>query len=221
MARWSGIGTHAESAQDVRGVSRDRRVAGVARGGRMSSERAAMKQQAGPPPSIFGRGPMGGFGMPVQKAKDFKGTLRRLTGYLQPHQTGADDRDRRRRDRDALQRRRPEAARQGDDESVRGLPRARARDVGRRHRLRLRRQHPDVAGGAVRGQRVVPLPAAVPDVGHRAEHGLCAAPRRRGEVQPAAAEVLRFADARRDPQPRRQRSRQHQQHAAAEPDAAD
>ncbi len=51
----------------------------------MSSERAAMKQQSGPPPSIFGRGPMGGFGMPVQKAKDFKGTLRRLTGYLQPH----------------------------------------------------------------------------------------------------------------------------------------
>ena len=29
---------------------------------------------------------MGGFGMPVQKAKDFKGTLRRLIGYLQPHQ---------------------------------------------------------------------------------------------------------------------------------------
>ncbi len=54
----------------------------------MSSERAAMKRQAGPPPSIFGRGPMGGFGMPVQKAKDFKGTLRRLTGYLDPHKTG-------------------------------------------------------------------------------------------------------------------------------------
>jgi ATP-binding cassette subfamily B multidrug efflux pump len=52
----------------------------------MSSERAAMKQQSGPPPSIFGRGPMGGFGMPVQKAKDFKGTLRRLAGYLRPHQ---------------------------------------------------------------------------------------------------------------------------------------
>ena len=26
--------------------------------------------------------------MPVQKAKDFKGTLRRLSGYLRPHQTG-------------------------------------------------------------------------------------------------------------------------------------
>ena len=34
---------------------------------------------------MFGRGPMGGFGMPVQKAKDFKGTLRRLIGYLAPH----------------------------------------------------------------------------------------------------------------------------------------
>jgi ATP-binding cassette subfamily B protein len=54
----------------------------------MSNERAAIKQQSGPPPSIFGRGPMGGFGMPVQKAKDFKGTLRRLAGYLQPHQAG-------------------------------------------------------------------------------------------------------------------------------------
>jgi ATP-binding cassette, subfamily B, multidrug efflux pump len=54
----------------------------------MSTERQNLKQQQGPPPSIFGRGPMGGFGMPVQKAKDFKGTLRRLAGYLQPHQTG-------------------------------------------------------------------------------------------------------------------------------------
>ena len=54
----------------------------------MSTERQNLKQQQGPPPSIFGRGPMGGFGMPVQKAKDFKGTLRRLSGYLQPHKTG-------------------------------------------------------------------------------------------------------------------------------------
>jgi ATP-binding cassette subfamily B protein len=51
----------------------------------MSTERAAIKQQSGPPAGIFGRGPMGGFGMPVQKAKDFKGTLRRLIGYLRPH----------------------------------------------------------------------------------------------------------------------------------------
>jgi len=35
--------------------------------------------------SMFGRGPMAGVGMPVQKAKDFKGTLRRLAGYLAPH----------------------------------------------------------------------------------------------------------------------------------------
>lgn len=32
-----------------------------------------------------GMGGMGGMGMPVQKAKDFKGTLRRLMGYLKPH----------------------------------------------------------------------------------------------------------------------------------------
>jgi ATP-binding cassette, subfamily B, multidrug efflux pump len=50
----------------------------------MSVERTAIKQST-PPASMFGRGPMGGFGIPVQKAKDFKGTLRRLTGYLEPH----------------------------------------------------------------------------------------------------------------------------------------
>ncbi len=50
----------------------------------MSDERARLTQQQ-QPASMFGRGPMGGFGMPVQKAKDFKGTLRRLMGYLQPH----------------------------------------------------------------------------------------------------------------------------------------
>jgi ATP-binding cassette, subfamily B, multidrug efflux pump len=32
-------------------------------------------------------GPMGGMGMPVQKAKDFKGTLKRLIRYLKPHRT--------------------------------------------------------------------------------------------------------------------------------------
>jgi ATP-binding cassette, subfamily B, multidrug efflux pump len=53
----------------------------------MSDARMKLKTQA-PPAGIFGRGPMGGFGMPVQKAKDFKGTLRRLSGYLRPHQTG-------------------------------------------------------------------------------------------------------------------------------------
>jgi ATP-binding cassette, subfamily B, multidrug efflux pump len=32
----------------------------------------------------MGGGPMGGIGRPVQKAKDFKGTVRRLAGYLRP-----------------------------------------------------------------------------------------------------------------------------------------
>ncbi|MEC0265598.1 ABC transporter ATP-binding protein [Paenibacillus anseongense] len=35
-------------------------------------------------PAHFGRGGMGAMGMPVQKAKDFKGTLRRLSGYMKP-----------------------------------------------------------------------------------------------------------------------------------------
>ena len=50
----------------------------------MSTERAALQRSA-PPASPFGRGPMAGFGMPVQKAKDFKGTLRRLAAYVAPH----------------------------------------------------------------------------------------------------------------------------------------
>ena len=42
------------------------------------------QRQAAPPPNIFGRGPMGTMGMPVQKAKDFRGTLARLLAYLRP-----------------------------------------------------------------------------------------------------------------------------------------
>jgi ATP-binding cassette subfamily B protein len=42
---------------------------------------------APPPRDMFGSRPIGGLGMPVQKAKDFKGTLRRLLEYLRPHQT--------------------------------------------------------------------------------------------------------------------------------------
>ncbi|HWE53338.1 MAG TPA: ABC transporter ATP-binding protein [Bryobacteraceae bacterium] len=38
-----------------------------------------------PPRPIFGAGPMAGLGMPTQKAKNFKGTLRRLLAYLWPH----------------------------------------------------------------------------------------------------------------------------------------
>ncbi len=38
------------------------------------------------PGAALGRGPGGhGFGMPTEKAKNFKGTLRRLVGYLRPH----------------------------------------------------------------------------------------------------------------------------------------
>ncbi|MDQ0900120.1 ABC transporter ATP-binding protein [Paenibacillus sp. V4I7] len=40
--------------------------------------------QAGVSPGHFGRGGMGGMGMPVQKAKDFKGTIRRLSRYMSP-----------------------------------------------------------------------------------------------------------------------------------------
>src|SRR3954467_4273115 len=37
------------------------------------------------PPLMFGGRPMGGLGVPAQKAKNFKGPLVRLLGYLRPH----------------------------------------------------------------------------------------------------------------------------------------
>jgi ATP-binding cassette subfamily B multidrug efflux pump len=40
------------------------------------------------PRDMFGNRPIGGLGMPTQKAKNFKGTLVRLLGYLRPHRSG-------------------------------------------------------------------------------------------------------------------------------------
>ena len=40
---------------------------------------------AAPPRDMFGGRPIGGLGMPTQKAKNFKGTLARLVAYLRPH----------------------------------------------------------------------------------------------------------------------------------------
>ncbi len=43
----------------------------------------------GPPPrDMFGNRPIGGLGMPTQKAKHFKATASRLLGYLRPHRAG-------------------------------------------------------------------------------------------------------------------------------------
>ncbi|MEH7335985.1 ABC transporter ATP-binding protein [Neobacillus drentensis] len=50
----------------------------------MSKETNNQRQGPGFGPGGRGFGP-GGMGMPVQKAKDFKGTLKRLIGYLKPH----------------------------------------------------------------------------------------------------------------------------------------
>jgi ATP-binding cassette, subfamily B, multidrug efflux pump len=41
-----------------------------------------------PPRDMFGNRPIGGLGMPTQKAKDFKVTLTRLVSYLEPHRAG-------------------------------------------------------------------------------------------------------------------------------------
>jgi len=45
------------------------------------SENTSQQRPRGP----MGPGPRGGFGQPVEKAKDFKGTFQRLIGYLKPH----------------------------------------------------------------------------------------------------------------------------------------
>jgi ATP-binding cassette, subfamily B, multidrug efflux pump len=48
----------------------------------------APPQRTAPPADMFGnRRTIGGLGMPTQKAKNFKGTLARLLGYLRPHRT--------------------------------------------------------------------------------------------------------------------------------------
>ena len=44
----------------------------------------AQRPQGGPMGGGMGRGPMGMMGMPVQKAKNFRGTLFRLIGYFRP-----------------------------------------------------------------------------------------------------------------------------------------
>jgi ATP-binding cassette subfamily B multidrug efflux pump len=41
-----------------------------------------------PPRDMFGGRPIGGLGVSAQKAKNFKGTLVRLLGYLRPHRAG-------------------------------------------------------------------------------------------------------------------------------------
>jgi len=54
----------------------------------MMSERKApqlQQHQRGGPPFGPGRGGPHGMTMPVEKAKDFKGTLKQLLGYLEPH----------------------------------------------------------------------------------------------------------------------------------------
>ncbi|MBD0379203.1 ABC transporter ATP-binding protein [Paenibacillus sedimenti] len=50
----------------------------------MSEKSKDTRPAAGVGPAQFGRGGMGAMGMPVQKAKNFKGTLKRLLRYMMP-----------------------------------------------------------------------------------------------------------------------------------------
>ena len=80
-----GIGTHAELLETQRGLSRDRGVAGLARRGRMSTPHGPPTPPGRPAARRAPRrarrrrcsaaAPMGGLGVPTQKAKNFKGTL--------------------------------------------------------------------------------------------------------------------------------------------------
>jgi ATP-binding cassette subfamily B multidrug efflux pump len=57
--------------------------------GKTAAQTAAQGQQRAPQADMFGnRRPIGGLGVPAQKAKNFKGTLVRLLAYLQPHRAG-------------------------------------------------------------------------------------------------------------------------------------
>jgi ATP-binding cassette, subfamily B, multidrug efflux pump len=51
----------------------------------MSDQPTPQRLQRPQQQSMFGGGPMGTIGMPVQKARNFRGTLFRLLGYLRPH----------------------------------------------------------------------------------------------------------------------------------------
>jgi ATP-binding cassette subfamily B multidrug efflux pump len=53
--------------------------------GAQGRQGAPQAPPAPPPRDMFGGRPIGGLGMPTQKAKNFKGTLVRLFGYLRPH----------------------------------------------------------------------------------------------------------------------------------------
>jgi ATP-binding cassette subfamily B multidrug efflux pump len=53
----------------------------------MSSHEAGKSKAPARPPGRMGPGRRGAMGMPVQKARDFKGTMKRLAYYLQPQQS--------------------------------------------------------------------------------------------------------------------------------------
>src|SRR5205823_3576704 len=69
------------------GLPGDRLLADRGGGGRMMETRRPQRGADRPGGAgFFGRGPMA-MGMPVQKAKDFRGTLRRLLGYFVPQRS--------------------------------------------------------------------------------------------------------------------------------------
>ena len=73
---------NSEGSEQCAGATTPAKVLGPRRG-------APMDRFPGRPPGRTPGGPPGGgghrgFGMPVQKAKDFKGTLKRLARYLKP-----------------------------------------------------------------------------------------------------------------------------------------
>ncbi|HMD36294.1 MAG TPA: ABC transporter ATP-binding protein [Vicinamibacterales bacterium] len=63
-------------------------AADAANAGQRAQKPQGPQAPTAPPRDMFGGRPIGGLGMPTQKAKDFKATANRLLGYLHPHRSG-------------------------------------------------------------------------------------------------------------------------------------
>ena len=126
--RWQGGGDRHScgTRRDLRGLPRNCRLTGVARGGRMSDERMKLKTAGAAGWHLRPRAD-GRLRHARPEGEGLQGDAPPPERLPAPAPGRPDDRDRRRRHLHAVQRDRTEAAGQGDDEGLRGLPGARRR----------------------------------------------------------------------------------------------
>ena len=220
--RVAGIGTHADLLQHLRCVSRDRRIAGVARGGRMSCRTSGTQATSAAAEHLRARPDgrlrhAGAEGQGLQGHAAPAGDVSRS-----PHQSGLIVVIGAGVIATLFSVVGPKLLGNADDQGVRRLPGSHARESpmpGSTSRTSRNLLSWLVVLYVVSAAFLYLQQYLMSGIAQRTVYAL------RKEVEAKfsapAAEVLRLAHARRDPQPRRQRSRQHQQHAAAEPDAAD